>query len=327
MQVIVPEHIKEEISQLLGKIDASLQVLGVNIQGRVEIEPNQAEVLLRFFPNDVYPGKVFGGDELSRVIEVSPKLKWFHNGMTGMEDLLYPNLVASDIIITNAAGAHRVSLAECTIGMILFFAKRMREHLAYQQQSVWQHLQHSLVKDRTVLIIGLGRVGRTVAQQCKAFNMRVLGIKRRKPNNLGSCVDCVGLQTDLDAFLPDADYVVITAALTSETRNMIDEAELRVMRRTAYLINIARGAIINEYALARALREGWIAGAWLDVFNEEPLPPASPLWTLPNLIMTPHNAGWSSAVIDDALGIFRYNYECYISGKPMKNIVDKLAGY
>jgi phosphoglycerate dehydrogenase-like enzyme len=327
MQILIPDHLKEELTPQLQAIDSLIRVLAVDVAGRVETGPNEAEALLRYFPNSLFPGHSFDAETLKRVIAVSPRLKWIHNGFTGMDRVLYPELIASDIVLTNAAGAQRDALAEGVLAMMLASAKRLREHLAHQDQRRWQHVPHSTLKARTVTIVGLGRVGVAVARRCHAFDMRIIGIKRRPGNPLPSIVERIETPDNLAAILPGTDYLVITAALTPETRGLIGEKELRLLPPQATLVNIARGAIVDEPALLRALREGWLAGAGLDVFDVEPLPESSPFWTLPNVIITPHNAGKSGNAGGEAMSIFLDNVRRYITGQPLRNMVDKQAGY
>lgn len=327
MQVLVPDHVKAELQPQLRAISDSVQVVGMSVDGQVEQDPSQAEVLLRFFPNDQYPGKVFDANTLRRVLAQAPQIRWIHNGMTGMNAVLYPELIESEIVVTNGAGAHRDALAETVLGYMLAVAKQLPGHLANQQQRRWQHLPHRLLQGSSVLIIGLGRVGEAIARRCKALGMSVTGIKRTPATKEIPGVDRVETLGALHRLLPEAEYVVLSAALTKETRGIIGAAELRAMRRDGYLINIARGELIDQQALVKALQENWIAGACLDVFEEEPLPESSPLWQLPNVIVTPHNAAWSPRVKEEALAIFLENFQRYVRGEALRNVVDKHAGY
>lgn len=325
MQVLVPRHVQREVQAALRAVMPSL--VTIPLDSEQPPAPNDAEVLLRYFPNSIYPGRVFDADALRRVLAASPNVRWIHNGMTGMDSVLYPELVESDIVITNGSGAHRHALAESVLGMMLAWAKRFRDHFVEQQQSRWRHLPHDNLHGRTVLIVGLGSVGETLARLCHCLGMRVLGLKRQPSGALPHGVDRLAGTEQLHELLPLADFVVIATALTDETRGMIGEDELRLMASNAYLINIARGPIIDEAALVRALQEGWIAGASLDVFVQEPLPEDSPLWTLPNVLITPHNAAWSEHVQEEALAIFYDNFHRFCEGLPLRNVVDKRAGY
>ena len=325
MQVLVPAHIIEQVTVRLQAITPQLET--VPLDSRHPPPSNQAEVLLRFFPNSAYPGRVFDAAVLRRVVAASPRLKWIHNGMTGMDGVLYPRLIASDIVVTNGSGAHRHAIAESALGLMLAWAKRFGEHLDNQRQRQWQSLPHGSLHGATALVIGLGSVGQEIARRCNAFGMRVLGIKRRPAGASFPGVALVAGPIQLHKLLLQADYLIIAAALTDETRGMIGASELRLMKPASYLVNIARGEIVDENALIQALSEGWIAGAGLDVFAHEPLPPSSPFWTMPGVFLTPHNAAWSDNVEDEALGIFYENFRRYVNNRPLLNVVDKAAGY
>jgi phosphoglycerate dehydrogenase-like enzyme len=327
VQVIVPSHVKGELSRSLEAILGSVEVVAVDVEGNLDGETTNAEVLLKYFPNDMFPGKVFDATVLRRVIQASPNIKWIHNGMTGMADLLYPRLVSSNITVTNAAGAHKDEIAEAALAMMLAAAKRFREHFGFQIRSEWHHLDHSMLMGRTVTIVGLGAVGSAIAWRCKALGTHVIAVKRLAVPSLPPHVDSLVTPDELPRILPLADYVAVSAALTSETRGLIGITELRSMKPSAYLVNIARGELVDEKALIHALREGWIAGACLDVFREEPLPASSPLWAMPNVIVTPHNAAWSPDSEKEALGLFLDNFKRYVTGQPLRNVVDKKAGY
>ena len=178
----------------------------------------------------------------------------------------------------------------------------------------------------TVGIVGLGSIGLAIAERTKAMGMRVLATKRSggaKP----ACVDELFGPTDLHTLLQASDFVVIAAPLTPETQGLMGEAELRVMKPTAYILNIGRGAIIQENVLIRALKEKWIAGAGLDVTEVEPLPTESELFRLPNVFLTPHYSGFRSNYWEHALAIFKPNLSKYLQGEPLNNVVDKHAGY
>src|SRR5206468_9781954 len=179
---------------------------------------------------------------------------------------------------------------------------------------------------KTLLLIRVGAIGARTAAIGSALGMRVLGV-RRNPDAGVPGVDAMFVSSQLRDHLPEADFVVLTVPLSRETRGMIGEQELRAMKSSAYVVNIGRGGTIQEPALVRALREGWIAGAGLDVFAEEPLPKTSPLWELENVIITAHYAGLTPQYDDRAMAIFLDNLRRYQAGEPLRNVVDKRAGY
>lgn len=325
MQVLVPAHVIEQVTVELRAITPAVET--VPLDSHQIPSSNSAEVLLRFFPNSAYPGRVFDAAVLRRVVAASPLLRWIHNGMTGMDGVLYPQLIESNIIVTNGSGAHCHALAESALCVMLAWAKRFRDHQENQRQHRWQYLPRNSLLSQTALIIGLGSVGREIARLCHSFGMRVAGIRRRPTGSPPLGVALVAGPTRLHELLPEAEYVIVAAALTDETRGMIGETELRLMKPDAYLVNIARGEIVDEQALIQALSEGWIAGAGLDVFSHEPLSQSSPFWTMPNVFVTPHNAAWSPHVEEEALGIFYENFRRYVNNRPLLNVVDKAAGY
>lgn len=325
MQVLVPEQIRERVTPRLRAIHPATET--IPLASEEPPLPNEASVLLRFFPNSAYPGRAFDAAALHRAVAVSPRLEWIHNGMTGMDGVLYPQLVKSSIIVTNGSGAHRHTIAESALSMMLAWAKRHSEHLDNQRQRRWQHVAHETLRGKQALIIGLGSIGQTIASLCVSFGMQVIGVKKHPAGPPQTGVSRVASPHDLHELLPRADYVIIAAVLTAETQYLIGEEAFRIMKPTAYLVNIARGAIVDEQALCKALQEGWIAGAGLDVFSQEPLPLSSPLWDLPNVTITPHNAAWSDRVEEEALSIFYENFNRYIHNQPLLNVVDKEGGY
>lgn len=179
--------------------------------------------------------------------------------------------------------------------------------------------------DATLLILGTGNIGKAIASRAKAFGVRVWG-SRRHPEPLPNFDKIVGAD-EWRSLLPAVDYVVIATPLTPETKGLIDEAALRSMRQSAYLINIDRGAIVDEAALLTALPEGWIAGGGLDTVATEPLPPESPLWSLPNALITPHCSALSPRLRERIAQLFIDNLKRYQTGQPLRNVVDKQAGY
>jgi phosphoglycerate dehydrogenase-like enzyme len=254
-----------------------------------------------------------------------PKLRWIHSVSAGVDHLLCQELVESPILFTNSAGAHAPGIAESVMGMLLFLVKHLGEHWDAQKVRRWQREENDELFGKTIGIIGLGHVGLELARRAKAFGMRVVATKHHL--NPVAEVDQVWGPEDLPHLLTEADYVVMCAALTRETRGMMGEAELRQMKPAAYFINIARGALVHEEALVRALRERWIAGACLDVFVREPLPPENPLWDLPNVVITPHNSATTPQQMGRALDIFVENLKRYQEGKSLMNVVDKKRGY
>lgn len=253
-------------------------------------------------------------------------VRWVHAGWAGVDRLLFPELVASDAVLTRSAGIYGNSLAEYALAAMLYFAKRIPELMAYQRARVWRKITPTDLRGKTLGVVGLGDVGTAVAEKGKALGMRVIGL-RRTGGEPPACVDAVLPLAGLDQLLAAADYVVLCTPLTAETRGLIGERELALMRPGAVLVNIARGGVVREEALLAALREGRLGGAAVDVFEEEPLPPDSPFYDVPNILISAHTVdtvpGWEERVV----ALFVENFRRYVDGAPLLNVVDKRRGY
>lgn len=255
-----------------------------------------------------------------------PTVRWVQTVTAGIDHALRALPAGRKVTITNASGVFDVPIAEMVLAYILTMAKRVPEFLAQQRDKSWHLLRLREVAGMTVGIIGLGNIGAEIAERCQALGMTVIAT-RRSPERGGRGVDRVLGSDALDVLLAAADYVVVAAPLTDETRGLIDAAALAQMRPDAVLINIARGAIVDEDALVEALQAGRIGGAALDVFEEEPLPADSPLWDMPNVIITPHNS-WSTPHLQAReAALFLDNLSRYIAGQPLRNVVDQERGY
>lgn len=268
-----------------------------------------------------------GGLPRERLLE-APRLRWLQTTGAGVDWLMrYPEIAESDLIITNASGVHAIPISEHIVALMLALARDIQRCVRDQVRHRWPRDHKVLELDgATMGLIGVGAIGEKTAEKAKGLNMRVLGL-RRHPEKGSPWIDRMYGPDQLLEMLPQADWVVITTPLTRETQDLIGERELRAMKETAYIINIGRGAIIQEEALIRALREGWIAGAGLDVFEEEPLPEDSPLWDMENVIITPHYAGITPYYADRVVEIFTENLRRYQAGQPLINEVDKRLGY
>ena len=262
-----------------------------------------------------------------QLLERAPSLKWIQTMSAGI-DLMPEDIRESGIRIVNASGLHGTPMGEMVLEMMLMFAKDAPACFQMKQTRQWKRFRPALLKGQTVGILGLGAVGREIARLCKAFGMTVIGIRRSgQAEQPLPDVDRVFPREQLLQLLAESDYVVLALPLTKETRNLIGEKELRGMKPTAFLINIARGAILDEGALIRALEEKWIAGAGLDVFVKEPLPPESKFYDLPNVIFSPHISGDLPDYESCATGIFRENLRRYLYGEPFLHEVDQKKGY
>jgi len=268
---------------------------------------------------------------------LAPKLRWLQFPGAGVDSLASTGLLEADsgVIVTTAAGIHATTISEYVFGSMLMFnwnwpqMVRLQDEHVWARSATWYHLGGHELAGQTLGIVGLGSIGRRIAHLGRAFGMRVLGI-RRSIQNQGDQeldVDQSFPPEQLHELLHLSDYVVISVPLTRKTEKLIGEPELRMMRRNAYLVNIARGRVIDQQALVRALREGWIAGAGLDVTEEEPLPSESPLYSIPNVILTPHISGNSAHYDTRLAALFADNLKRYSVGQQLQNQYDPSRGY
>jgi phosphoglycerate dehydrogenase-like enzyme len=268
---------------------------------------------------------------------LAPKLRCLQFPGAGVDSLASTGLLEADsgVIVTTAAGIHATTISEYVFGSMLMFnwnwpqMVRLQDEHVWARSATWYHLGGHELAGQTLGIVGLGSIGRRIAQLGRAFGMRVLGT-RRSIQNQGDQeldVDQSFPSGQLHELLRLSDYVVISVPLTRKTEKLIGETELRIMRSNAYLVNIARGRVIDEQALVRALREGWIAGAGLDVTEEEPLPSESPLYSMPNVILTPHISGNSAHYDTRLAALFADNLKRYSVGQQLQNQYDPSRGY
>ncbi len=252
-------------------------------------------------------------------------MKWLHIWSAGIDHLLYPELVEHPVTITSAKGSGGIPMSEFAMFMMLMWAKNGQHFLAAQQHGRWDFKHNSELNGSTVGIIGLGNSGADLAHKCKAFHMRVLGLRRSDtpcPN-----VDEMYTHDRIQKFLEQCDFVVVTTPVTDETRGLLGEAEFKAMKSTAIFVVTSRGGVAADDALLKALNEGWIAGASLDAHTTEPLPEDSPFWTAPNAIVTPHSAAGGQHGTDRMREQFFDNLRRYQRGEPLLGRVNKQGGY
>lgn len=241
-------------------------------------------------------------------------VRWIHCLGAGVETLPFDLLRQRDIIVTNGRGVYADALAEFSMAAMLWFAKGLRKLAENQAARRWQPGTVERLEGATAGIVGYGAIGQAVARRAEAFGMRILALR-----HAGG--------TPLDELLPASDYVVVSTPLTEETRGLINACRFGQMRPTAVLINVGRGAVVDENDLIQALRSGQIRGAALDVFETEPLPPENALWGLPNILISPHMADHAVDSHDRAMRVFLRNLERFRRGEALENVVDKDAGY
>jgi len=260
------------------------------------------------------------------LVEQMPQLRWLHVMRGGVNAYLTPAVKIRPIQVTGSKGIHGTVFSEFAVACIFALAKKLPECIEAQRYKQWLKLAPVEVEGKTIGIVGLGTAGSELARKAKALGMRVVASKRTaapKPDY----VDELGTAEFLPQLLAQSDFVVLLLASVPTTLNIIDENELRMMKKSAYLINLTGGRAIEEQLLIRALKEGWIAGAALDAFARQPLPEDSALWSLPNVIITPRIAGITSQKWPALLPIFRENLRRFIAGEPLQNLVDKELGY
>lgn len=265
--------------------------------------------------------------QIPPLIPAAKNLKWIHSFSAGVDRLLAPEIIDSSVIVSNSSGIHAVPIAEHILGFMLIFTRRLYRSFRNQERRIWRKENDiSELRGRTVLIAGFGDIGREAARLAHAFGCRVIAISRTGENKPAYVAE-LKTADKLRQMLPQADFIVIAAPYTEETHHWFAMREFRRMKRSAILINIARGAIVNEKDLIAALRKKMIAGAGLDVTEQEPLPRQSPLWRMPNVVITPHHSGLSEKYMDRAIEQFCLNLRAFRRGARLPNLVDKKRGY
>lgn len=264
------------------------------------------------------------------VFAYAKQLKWIQFGSAGIDHTVFPELFQSGVILTTLSGIHTRVVAEHVLAMILALARRFDLSAKLQAEHKYDRAEIAATADeiagKTVGIVGLGKIGLNIARLCKAFEMRVIGTKRSIDGELAN-VDELLPPEGLDRVLAQSDYLVLVIPLTGETRALLGPDEIGRMKNGACLINVARGAMVDHNALGEALKSGRLRGAALDVFPQEPLPPDSPIWDLPNTIVTPHTGGSHAGYSESAAAIFRRNLDAFLTGTEMVNVYQRDRGY
>jgi len=299
--------------------------------------PEEVEFLHTPYPSDVLS---VAGDIDVLVCYTVPReafheanrLSWIHIGTAGIDHTVFPELMKSDVLITNASGIHAGPASEFVMAQMLYFAKKFDEFRKFKKTQQWSQWELaakiSLLSRKTIGIIGIGSIGQQIAKKAKAFDMRVIATKNTiHPEDQFADVDKLLPKQKLSELLRESDYVVLTVPLTHQTEKMINTRSFAQMKSSAYLINISRGKVIDEKALIRALRTNAIAGAALDVFEREPLPKDSPLYQLPNVLISPHVSGNFPEYVTWASRDFGENLNRFLTGRRLRNIIDKESGY
>ena len=316
--LVLSDPTDRQLAMLDSLPDATSIAVGNNLEAFERLAP-EAQVIFNWS----------GSRQLvQQVWKLAPRVKWVHSRAAGLDGLLFPELVESPALLTNGSGVFSQSLGEFVIASALFFAKDFRRMMRNQAAGIWAPFDVEEVAGQIMGIVGYGDIGRACSRRAHAMGMKVLALRRRPERSEGDeFVDrTYGFDRLLD-MLPECDYVVAAAPLTPQTRHMIGDAAISAMKKTAVVMNVGRGPVIDEAALVRALETGRIRGAALDVFEAEPLPAESPLYKLENVLLSPHCADHTADWLDQAMRFFIRNYARYAAGEPLLNVVDKKAGY
>jgi len=280
-----------------------------------------ARAEIAFFSGDVFPDH---SRQFFSAVRKAPGLKWLHVFNVGVDHPIYTEMLERGVRLTTSSGSASVAIAQTAIAALLALARGFPHWLTAQRRREWTPLRAEAsprdLRGQTAVVLGLGRIGTEIARLAQALGLTVIGV-RRGPRRPGDPVDELHAPAALPGLLARCDWLVITCPLTPETRGLVNAELIAKLPRAARIINVARGEIVNEPALVAALQSGRLAGAYLDVFETEPLPPESPLWDLPNVIVTPHNAGAAAGGDERVLEIFLDNLGRWHRGAPLVNEV------
>lgn len=321
MIVLVPAAVHEELTEAAREAAPGARLVAyaeddVSVPGA-----ENAQAVLRWV----------AGKRYAQLVENGPNVRWLHTASAGVDHVLTPPVraAAHRLTITDSGPAFEIAIAEFVLAWMLMVTRGLPGLLENQRERLWRPVPQDELWGKTVGIVGLGPIGRGVAARAKAFGMTTLGLRRSTSGTLVANVDEVLTGSDgLHRLLAESDFVILAAALTGETRHLLGADELARLKPTAWLVNIARGALVDENALMDALRGGSLAGACLDVFASEPLPAESPLWDLPNVYVAPHNAtGWTRGLRERQKRLFLDNLAKFAQGLPLEGVVDVARGY
>lgn len=263
---------------------------------------------------------------------LAKKLKWIHATAAGVNQLMYEGVRRSSVVVTNSRGVMTIPMAEHTLGLILALARRIPSAVRHQaqkhwaQQDIWNEQPPTEINGRTLLVVGYGAIGQELGRRARALGMRVVGVKR-DPSRGTEHADAVVGSSRLREVLGEADFVVLATPVTPETEHAFGQREFETMKESAHFINVGRGTLVETGALIEALQKKKIAGAAIDVAEQEPLPPESPLWSAPNLLITPHLSAASEQLWHRHAALLLDNLNRYFKGQELRNVVDKQRGY
>lgn len=302
------------------KLALELIVLPAERDARLD-EADCARVEAAFFSSDVFPGY---SRQFFSAARKAGNLKWLHVFNAGVDHPIYSEMLARGVRLTTSSGSTAEPIAQTAVAALLMLARNFPHWIAAQRKHAWEPLEGTHappdLEGQTVLILGLGHIGRECARIARALGLHVIGV-RRSPRQADDPVDELHAPARLVELLPRAQWLVVACPLTPETRGLVNADALARLPQGARVINVARGEIVDESALVAALRRGHLAGAYLDVFEKEPLPPDSPLWDLPNVLVSPHNSAAASGNDGRVYRIFRDNLRRWMHGAPLINEV------
>jgi phosphoglycerate dehydrogenase-like enzyme len=270
--------------------------------------------------------EVIHGVPTPDLLAASPGLRWIHVPAAGVDRCMFPEMIRHPAVMTNARGVAAVSIAEHAFALILAFTRGLPVAFRNQQERRWVHTSLIEIRGQTLGIVGLGNVGREVARRAAGFEMHVLAVDVNPAAPPATVIQVLPPERLSDLFAA-ADIVVNCTPLTPQTERMIGHAQFARMKPTALFVNVSRGRVVDQEALIAALQEERIAGTALDVVDPEPLPADSPLWSMPNVILTAHSATSSQQFHQRLLDLFCDNLRRYVAGEPLSNVVDKTAGF
>ena len=314
---LVPEWFAERLREEFPQFE----VVRMTTYDGIEKELAEAEIL---FTQSIRPEQ----------FRIASRLRWIHSPAAAVHQFLFPELINSDVILTNAREVHGPVVAEHVVAVMFALAKRIPQNVRFQQRHVWgqeilweEHAAPGEISGATLGLVGLGSIGRNVEKRASALGMHVICVRQNSASEKPEGVEEVLPSSRFDELLARSDYVVLAVPVTQETRGMIGREQLSHMKRDAYLINVGRGPLVQEDALIEALSAKRIAGAALDVFEKEPLPPESPFWDLENVLITPHTAGMTTKLWERHYTLFSENLRRFLRGEKLVAIVDKKRGY
>jgi len=328
INVLVNDQIVEDVLPRIEAVDPRIKVTHIGKLLSAELEGDaEATRLLDALLADT---EVYAGMRIpARLLTRAPRLKWVQVAQAGVDKvLLDEEFRHGPVMLTNVAGVHSFAIAEFAIQSCLAYTKGTAECARQKEGRLWQPFHPAVLRGKTMGLVGFGNIGRRIARVAKAFEMWVIAT-RKSATHPGKArwADLVLPGDQLDRLLQESDFVVLTTPLTPETYHLIGPAQFAAMKRDALLVNVSRGPVVDEAALADALREHRIAAAAIDVFEQEPLPVDSPLWALPNLIYSPHIAGYIAAYAGMVQDLFIRNLGRYVRGEKPDGVVNKKRGY